>query len=72
MGKNLKMTTEKCNNRVTDYILINRKNQTLPYGLEYYTMEYYGVLGVEYVGFESIGEAISFIEYINLPFIKQK
>jgi hypothetical protein len=57
--------------KATDYIFINNYNKTLPFGLEYYT-ETNRVLGVEYIGFATIGEAIQFIENSDLSFYKQK
>lgn len=55
----------------TDYIFINKYNKTFPFGVEYYTKNN-GVLGVEYMGFPSISEAIKFIENSELSFYNQK
>ena len=57
--------------KATDYIFINKYNKALPFGLEYYTKTN-GVLGVEYMGFPTIGEAIKFIDNSDLSFYKQK
>ena len=57
--------------KTTDYIFINKYNKTLPYGVEYYTKTN-SVLGIEYIGFSTISDAIHFVENNDLIFYKQK
>lgn len=57
--------------KATDYIFFNKYNKALPFGIEFYT-ETNGVLGINYVGFSTIGEAIDFIDNNNLSFYKQR
>jgi len=59
------------NDKVTKYIFINKYNKALPFGVEYYTGSN-GVLGLEYMGFPTIGEAIEFIDQSELIFYKQR
>ena len=57
--------------KATDYIFTNKYNKTLPFGIEFYTKTN-GVLGIDYMGFATIGEAIKFIDNSNLTFYKQR
>lgn len=57
--------------KATDYIFINKYNKTLPFGVEYYTKTN-SVLGIDYMGFANVSEAIEFVEKNDLIFYKQK
>ena len=57
--------------KATDYIFTNKYNKILPFGIEFYTKTN-GVLGIEYMGFATLGEAIKFIDNNNLTFYKQR
>lgn len=58
-------------NNTTDYIFKNKYNKTLPYGVEYYTGAN-GVLGLEFMGFPTIADAIKFVDENDLIFYKQR
>jgi len=60
------------NSKATDYIFINKKNKTLPFGVEYYITQNYSIVGLEYIGFANVNEAIEFIENNDLIYYKQK
>ena len=57
--------------KTTDYIFINHENKTLPFGVEFYVCVNRRP-HLEYEGFASISEAISFVENSGLTFYKQK
>lgn len=56
--------------KATDYIFINKKNKTFPFGVEFY-IKSNRVLGIDYMGFATISEAIQFIDNSDLSFYKQ-
>ena len=58
--------------KATNYIIANKYNKTLPFGVEFYTKAN-TVLGIEYIGFPTLGEAIKFIDNNDdLTFYKQR